>query len=212
MKNKTIKKFIQVGLFITTISLFIISSVIYFTRKTQIEYYNVNTEYYDNLSKSDTFINEISKQTGIDSDSIYLIDDSFIKTDNHGNITCLNIDCLAQKDNIMYELQIQSDDNDFDIIMRQLDKVELKINYQFYLKKILNIISCWNQFDNESNDEYFFAFNRDNVKELKYLNNNHQYLFEDNQIVSLKSDLQGEFSLIEINHKDVTETLYYKLK
>lgn len=209
MKTK-IRKFIKPFLILISVSLFIVSTVVFFVNRSNTKYYSISYESYSNVSSVNGFQDGIKNQIGVDLDDMFIKNAGEIKTDVKGNIISLNIDCEFKQEDETYNVQIKnSDKSEYKLITSKSNG--LSIN-KISLKDALCALTYYD-FKNKNDDlDYKFMINNELTNNI-VLNDNatKQYVVLENSINEVKSDLSGIFSRITILLNNSFEELYFQI-
>lgn len=210
MKKNKMKKVVYNSLFILGFALFVASTIVFFVNRGNIKYFSISYDSYNNIENFSGFQEAVEKNTGIDFENILIKNGGEIRTNFNGNITYLNLDCIADQADNRISLQIQNNkEKEYKLIVEKNDGLkEEKIS----AKEILEMISFWDFNSNDFNAEYKFMIDGELIQNIQINRSVKQYIFFENRIEELKNDLNGQFSRITILCNDSFQELYCQVK
>lgn len=167
---------------------FLIATIVFFFDKNGIEKYTMDFASYSNVSEVQSFKTQIEKNLNMNFDNLYLKNGGEIIVDNEGNIDSLNIDCYFLKDELIYSVQIEKNDDCYSIISEKILDVEEKENR---LIDYLNMISFWDFSKNDGNCNIIFS--NELINGINRNDNIEKYLFDGKEILSINSRIEGLF-------------------
>lgn len=204
------KKIISPVFIIAGLSLFIASTVIFFTRRAETKYYSLSYASYGNISDVLSFQEGVKNKIRSNLDDMFIKNAGEIKTDKNGNVLYLNIDCEVKQNNETFNLQIKSSERSEYTLVRTKSSESNVSNIS--LKDTLYALSYYDF--NLSSDvlDYKFMIRNEVLNNISINNEaKKQYVVSENSINEVTSDMGGTFSRIDILLNEEFEELYFQI-
>ncbi len=205
-----VKKIISPVFIITALSLFVASTVMFFTRRAETKYYSLSYASYGNVSDVLSFQEGLKDKIGFDLDDMFIKNVGEIKTDKNGDIVYFNIDCEVKQNDEAFNLQIKSSDKS-EYTLTRTKSSESGIS-KISLKDTLDVLSYYDF--NLSSDvlDYKFMIKNEVVNNISLnAEAKKQYVVLDNAITEVTSEMNGTFSRINILLNEEFEELYFQI-
>lgn len=204
----TKRKLIYIVATAITSVLFLVATIVFFVNKNPAEYYTIQYDVYKNVNQLQNLREEIVEELSIDFNRAFLRNSSEIRTDKDGNITYLNIEAYIIRDSDCFAIQIQgNDESDYTIIQEKSEGIR---GERISLDIVLGAISVW-KFETDE-QEIKFIFGRELLNGVKKNTTTEQYLFSENSILNLQTDLEGLFGRIIVIQEMEHQEYYFKVK
>ncbi len=205
-----VKKIISPVFIITALSLFVASTVMFFTRRAETKYYSLSYDSYGNISDVLSFQEGLKDKIGFDLDDMLIKNVGEIKTDKNGDIVYFNIDCEAKQNDEAFNLQIKSSDKS-EYTLTRTKSSESGIS-KISLKDTLDVLSYYdfNQVNDVSDYKFMIKNEVVNIISLN-VEAKKQYVVLDNTITEVTSEMNGAFSRIDILLNEEFEELYFQI-
>lgn len=205
-----VKKIISPVFIITALSLFVASTVMFFTRRAETKYYSLSYASYGNVSDVLSFQEGLKDKIGFDFDDMFIKNVGEIKTDKNGNVLYLNIDCEVKQNDEAFNLQIKSSDKS-EYTLTRTKSSESGIS-KISLIDALDALSYYdfNQVNDVSDYKFMIKNEVVNIISLN-VEAKKQYVVLDNAITEVTSEMNGTFSRINILLNEEFEELYFQI-
>lgn len=187
------KRVVQSCLLFVAIIMFIIATVVFFINRKSVEKYTIDFSSYTNVSEVQSFKDEIENKLNINFEDLYIKNGGEIIVDNIGNIKSLNIDFYFIKDGAAYGVQIEKNDDYYNVIREEISNVEIEKNK---LSNYLNMLSFWDF--SKNNEDCNIIFNNEFINGINVNENIEKYLFSGKEILVVNSKVEGLFIKVTI--------------
>ena len=204
MKNKILK----LSLFILPLTIFLIATFIYFSNKKTIEKIVIDDSTYVNISNFNKFKEEIQNELNINFSELFIKNGCQIEVDSLGNVLNLNLDLFYIKENKIFSIQIEKNENSYLIIKQEIYQSNITGKELSYY---LNMISYWENLN--LNENYIITFQNETITDINKSLSIERYLLNECEVLLVDSNNEGYFIKVTFLLFDNSfKELYFQVK